>query len=61
MSHWRRGCRHADAGSCLVLSLPVVTGLTCEALPGVCSSEFAGEAGFTLEDFVFREPSGVAW
>ena len=31
---WRRGCRHADAGSCLVLSLLAITGLTCEALPG---------------------------
>ena len=27
-----------------------------EALPGVCSAEFAGEAGFTLEDFVTVPP-----
>ena len=56
MSHWRRGCRHADAGSCLVLSLLAITGLTCEALSGGCSSEFAGEAGSTLEDFVTVPP-----
>ena len=30
---WRRGCRQADAGSCLVLPLLAITGLTCEALP----------------------------
>ena len=57
VSHWRRGCRHADVGSCLVLSLPVVTGLTCEACPGVCSAEFAGEAGFTLEELLGELPA----
>ena len=55
-SHWRRGCRHVDAGSCLVLSLLAITGMTCEALPGFCSAESAGEVGSTLGDFVTVPP-----